>query len=123
MSDAYLGEIRMFGGNFAPRGWALCNGQLLNISQNAALFAVLGTYYGGDGVQTFAVPNLQGTVPIHWGNARSGTAYQLGQTGGAETVQLTNQTMPPHNHLMNVNNAAGIVTDPTNGFLAQINTG
>jgi microcystin-dependent protein len=69
MSDQYLGEIRMFGGNFAPQGWALCNGQLLAISQNTALFSLIGTYYGGDGVTTFALPNLQSRVPIHQGQA------------------------------------------------------
>src|SRR5215469_13112343 len=98
MSEPFLGEIRMFGGNFAPSGWALCNGQLLSISQNTALFSMLGTTYGGDGVSTFGLPNLQGTVPVHWGTARTGTAYTIGEMGGTETVALTNSTMPAHTH-------------------------
>jgi microcystin-dependent protein len=101
MSDQYLGEIRMFGGNFAPYGWALCNGQLLAISQNTALFSLIGTYYGGDGVTTFALPNLQSRVPLHQGQGAGLSPYTLGQLGGTESVTLTTLQMPQHNHSLN----------------------
>jgi microcystin-dependent protein len=103
MSDQYLGEIRMFGGNFAPYGWALCNGQLLAISQNTALFSLIGTYYGGDGVTTFALPNLQSRVAIHQGQGTGLSPYVIGQNGGTENVTLTSQQMPQHNHSLNAN--------------------
>ena len=100
MADPFLGEIRLFGGNFAPQGWALCNGQLLSISQNTALFSILGTTYGGDGIQTFALPNLQGRVPIHWGQGAGLSAYNLGQSGGSENVTLLVNQIPAHSHLV-----------------------
>ena len=81
MSDPFIGQISMFAGNFAPRGWAFCNGQLLSISQHTALFSILGTIYGGDGVTTFALPNLQGRVPVHQGQSPGTRQYTLGQTG------------------------------------------
>jgi microcystin-dependent protein len=93
MSQPFLGEIRQFGFNFAPRGWAFCSGQLMPISQNDALFALIGTTYGGDGQQTFALPDLRGRVPVHPGNA-----VQLGQVAGVESVTLLAQNLPPHNH-------------------------
>ena len=93
-----LGEIIMFGGNFAPRGWALCNGQLLPIAQNSALFSILGTMYGGDGRSTFALPDLRGRTPIHAGNGPGLTNYRLGQKGGQETTTLTVNQLPSHNH-------------------------
>lgn len=102
MSDQYLGEIRMFGGNFAPYGWALCNGQLLSIAQNTALFSLIGTYYGGDGITTFQLPNLQSRVPIHQGQGLGLSPYVVGQSGGNENVTLTTQQMPQHNHMANV---------------------
>jgi microcystin-dependent protein len=123
MADPFLGEIRLFGGNFAPRGWALCNGQLLSISQNSALFAILGTTYGGNGTTTFGLPNLQGQVPIHWGQAPSGTQYTIGETAGTENVTLIAGQMPSHNHLIGVSSAAGDVTSPVNAIAAQVNTG
>lgn len=107
MSDPFIGEIRMFAGNFAPNGWAFCNGQLLPISQNAALFSILGTTYGGNGVNTFALPNLQGQIPMHWGQAPSGTQYQLGQTNGSESVTLITSQIPAHNHGVSANAGAG----------------
>ena len=113
----------MFGGNFAPSQWAMCNGQLLSIAQNSALFAVLGTTYGGDGVQTFALPDLRGRAPVHPGSGPGLSPYVEGQIGGTETVTLLSTQMPSHNHLVGVSNAAGTVTDPTNALPAQINTG
>lgn len=93
MSEAYIGEIRMFGGNFAPQGWALCNGQLLDIAENEALFSLLGTTYGGDGQTTFALPDLQGRLPIH-----INTTYPLGAKGGTENVTITTNQLPAHTH-------------------------
>lgn len=101
MSEPFLGEIRMFGGNFAPRGWALCNGQLLSIAQNTALFSILGTTYGGNGQTTFALPNLQGRVPMHWGAGPGLTPRTLGETGGTENVTLLLTQIPQHNHPVN----------------------
>lgn len=98
MSEPFLGEIIMFGGNFAPRGWAFCSGQLLSISQNAALFSILGTTYGGDGQSTFALPNLQGRVPVHQGQSPGTSSYFLGQVGGSENVTLTANELPAHAH-------------------------
>ncbi|CAN7678858.1 tail fiber protein [Acidovorax sp. LjRoot118] len=98
MSDPYVGEIRMFGGNFAPRNWAFCNGQLLPISENDVLFMLIGTTYGGDGVNTFALPDLQGRAPVHQGTLPGGSTYVLGQKAGAETVTLTTNQIPTHNH-------------------------
>lgn len=94
----YLGEIKMFAGNFAPTGWALCDGQLLPIAQNQALFALLGTTYGGDGITTFALPDLRGRVPIHAGTGTGLSARQLGEMGGQESVVLTTQQLPSHTH-------------------------
>jgi len=99
MGDQYLGEIRMVGFNFAPQGWALCNGQLLAISSNQALFALLGTTYGGNGVNTFGLPDLQGRMPLHAGSGLGLPTYVLGQKGGAESLQLTQQQMPQHTHV------------------------
>lgn len=96
--EAYLGEIKMFAGNFAPRGWALCDGQLLAISSNSALFSILGTTYGGDGRTTFALPDLRGRVAMHPGTGAGLTNRRLGQRGGTETNMLTISQMPAHNH-------------------------
>ncbi len=98
MSEPYVGEIRIAGFNFAPVGWAFCNGQLLSIEDNEVLFAVIGTTYGGDGVTTFALPNLQCRVPVHQGKSSTGTPYVLGQNGGAETVTVTPAQLPSHTH-------------------------
>ncbi|MBS1799731.1 MAG: phage tail protein [Acidobacteria bacterium] len=123
MAEPFLGEIRMVGWNFAANGWALCNGQLLPINQNQALFSLLGTMYGGDGIRTFALPNLQGRVPIHQGNGAGLTPYTIGEAAGTETVTLLSTQMPSHNHLVGVSNQAGSVADPTNAILAQGNSG
>ncbi len=98
MSEPFIGEIKMVGFNFAPRGWAFCDGQLLPISQNEALFSLLGTIYGGDGRTTFALPDLRGRVPIHPGNGPGLSSYRPGQKGGVETVMLNAAQMPAHNH-------------------------
>ncbi len=100
MAEPFFGEIRLFSFNFAPRGWAECNGQLLPINQNQALFSLLGTSYGGDGRVNFALPNLQGRTPVHVGG------HDVGQTGGVETVALTEQEMPAHGHLRATTNQA-----------------
>jgi microcystin-dependent protein len=93
MSSPFIAEIRMFGGNFAPQGWAFCHGQIMAIAQNNALFALIGTTYGGDGVQTFGLPNLQGRFPLHQGGG-----FVIGQSGGSETVILTASQLPSHIH-------------------------
>lgn len=107
MSDQFLAEIRVFPFNFAPTGWALCNGQLMPISQNTALFSLLGTYYGGDGKSTFGLPDLQGSAPVHAGQGQGLSTYYLGQSGGVEYVTLLQSEMPVHTHSMN-----GATQDP-----------
>jgi microcystin-dependent protein len=102
MAYPYIGEIRIFGGNFAPRGWALCAGQLLNISDNQELFSVIGATYGGDGRSTFALPDLRGRAPIHFGAGPGLGNYSRGQRGGAETVTLTAPQAPAHTHDVSV---------------------
>ncbi len=119
MADNFLGEIRMVGFNFAPRGWALCNGQVLPISQNTALFALVGTFYGGNGTSTFALPNLQGAVPVDQGVADSGTQYFIGETGGTETVTLLQAELPAHNHSPAQAVAGSIRTDKHSPANAQ----
>lgn len=123
MSSPFLGEIRMVGFNFAPRGWAFCNGQLLPVAQNTALFSLLGTYYGGNGTTTFALPDLRGRVPIHQGTGLGLSSYVIGQVGGAENVNLTAQQIPPHNHPVNCSNAGGNQASPQNNFPAIESTG
>jgi microcystin-dependent protein len=96
MSDPFIGEIRMFGGNFAPAGWALCNGQILAISENETLFQLIGTMYGGDGQETFALPDLSGRIPIHQGQGPALSNHGMGESGGVEEVTLTVQQLPAH---------------------------
>jgi microcystin-dependent protein len=105
MGTPYVGEIRMFAGNFAPAGWMLCQGQLLPISENETLFQLLGTTYGGDGQDTFALPNLQSRVPIHQGTL-SGSSYVLGEAAGVEDITLTVSQIPSHNHAVQVATSA-----------------
>lgn len=100
MSDPFVAEIRMFAGNFAPKGWALCDGQILPISQNTALFSLLGTVYGGDGKVTFALPNFQGSTPLGQGQSNTGSQYFLGQQSGTESITLIQSEMPAHNHFL-----------------------
>jgi microcystin-dependent protein len=98
MADPFVAEIRMFGFNFAPKGWAFCDGQLLPLSQNTALFSLLGTTYGGDGKSTFALPDLQGSVPVQPGQGQGLSLYDLGQQGGSEFITLLQSEMPLHTH-------------------------
>src|SRR5690349_15852992 len=107
MSNPFLAEIRMFTGNFAPKGWALCNGQLLPIAQNTALFALLGTTYGGNGTTTFALPNLQASAPLMQGQGPGLTPRDLGETGGEPTVTLLSTEMPAHSHVLSASDSAG----------------
>jgi microcystin-dependent protein len=123
MAQAYLGEIRMVGFNFAPSGWFLCNGQTLAIQQYTALFALIGTYYGGNGTSTFQLPNLQGRVPIHWGTGPGLSTYVIGEQAGTENVTLLYNNLPLHSHLVNVSTAAGAQSSPLGATLAQSNTG
>jgi microcystin-dependent protein len=119
MSQPFVGEIRMFGGNFAPSGWAMCQGQLIAISENDTLFQLIGTTYGGDGQSTFALPDLQGRVPIHQGQGPGITQnYTIGEKAGVENVTLTTGQLPVHTHslLASTNNALN--TSPTNNVLA-----
>lgn len=118
MSSPFIGEIRMFAGNFAPVGWAFCNGALIPISENDALFNLIGTTYGGDGQSTFALPNLQSRVPVH-----VGPGFVLGQTGGVETVTLTTNQIPSHTHAPLCNSGPGNQQSPSNGVWAAPTTG
>ncbi len=112
MSDPFVAEIRIFAGNFAPTGWAFCNGQILPISQNTALFSLLGTTYGGNGTSNFALPNLQGRAPMHWGQGPGLSARDLGETGGQPDVSLIPSELPAHTHAANCDSAAGSQTSP-----------
>jgi microcystin-dependent protein len=105
MADPFVAEIRIFGFNFAPRGWAFCNGQLLPLSQNTALFSLLGTTYGGDGKSTFALPDIQGRVPMHPGQGPGLSSHNLGETGGTTAVTLLPSEMPAHTHTLGVQTA------------------
>ena len=116
MSQPFIGEVRMVGFNFAPAGWALCQGQLLAISQNTALFSILGTTYGGNGTTTFALPDLRGRVPAHPGGSLAST---LGQAGGLESVVLTTDQIPAHNHLMGSFNQATAAAPKGNVFAGK----
>lgn len=118
MSDQFLGEIRMVGFNFAPNGWAQCNGQLLSISQNTALFSLLGTYYGGDGRSTFALPNFQAVGPISQGNGSGLSPRTLGETGGSYSVTLPITQIPSHNHPANCISGGGNSTSAANAVWA-----
>lgn len=119
MTDPFLAEIRMFGGNFAPYGWALCNGQLMAISQNTALFSLLGTTYGGDGRVTFGLPNLMGSAPMQQGQGAGLSARWLGENGGEQYVTLLTSEMAMHTHLPNALDSNGDQTTPANDVWAQ----
>jgi len=111
MSDPFVGEIRMFAGNFAPRGWAFCDGQLLEVSQNDALFSLLGTIYGGDGRTTFGLPDLRGRLPVHQGNGPGLINRSIGAKSGAEWVSLATSQVATHSHELRVSNVAGELND------------
>jgi microcystin-dependent protein len=121
MSSPFVAEIRMFGFNFAPTGWAQCNGQLLPISQNTALFSLLGTFYGGDGKSTFALPNLQGSVGVNQGQGKGLQEWFLGQEQGSETETLLITEIPLHNHNIAASSANATVADPTGAVLGRGN--
>lgn len=116
MSQPYVGEIRMFAGNFAPVGWAFCQGQLLAISENPTLFQLIGTTYGGDGQNTFALPNLASRVPVH-----VGPGFALGQAAGAESVTLTTSQIPAHSHVPQCNSGQGTASGPAGNVWAVPN--
>lgn len=114
MAQPYVGEIRMFAGNFAPAGWMFCEGQLLPISENETLFQLIGTTYGGDGESTFALPDLRGRLPMHFGNS-----FILAETGGAEEITLTVSQIPAHSHALLATANAGDQANPANNVVAQ----
>lgn len=119
MSDQYVGEIRMFAGNYSPKGWAFCDGAILPITGNESLYSIIGVTYGGDGTTNFKLPDLRGRLPLHKGtNSKSGTEYTMGQTGGTETVALTLAQLPAHTHTVNAESTAGNIGDPKNAFWA-----
>jgi microcystin-dependent protein len=119
MADPFLAEIRIFPFNFAPKGWALCDGGLMPISQNTALFALLGTIYGGDGKSTFALPNLQGSAPMHPGQGQGLSLRDLGEEGGTEQVTLLESEMPSHTHQMIGDSGVGSSNDPAGNLPAR----
>lgn len=119
MSEPFVGEIRMFAGNFAPRGWAFCDGQLLAVSQNDALFSLLGTIYGGDGRTTFGLPDLRGRIPIHAGTGPGLSPRRLGAKGGAEKVTLTVNQLPSHGHTLQASTALATQESPADNVTAQ----
>ncbi|MGZ8345695.1 MAG: phage tail protein [Allosphingosinicella sp.] len=118
MGQPFIGEIRLFAGNFAPVGWAFCNGQTLAIAENDALFTLIGTTYGGDGQNSFRLPDLQGRVPVHKGTG-AGVTYQLGEQGGVESVTLTTNQIPAHTHSLIVSQDQGSQSDPTNAMVGS----
>lgn len=118
MGSPYVGEIRMFAGNFAPAGWMFCDGSLLPISQNETLFNLIGTTYGGDGQSTFALPDLRGRVPVHMGTGAGLSTRVIGEMGGVETVTLTTQQIPSHSHVPRAVSGNGNQTTPQNGVWA-----
>jgi microcystin-dependent protein len=119
MADPFVAEVRIFPFNFAPKGWAWCDGQLLPLSQNTALFSLLGTTYGGNGKSNFALPDLQGNAPMHPGQGPGLSLYDLGQTGGAETVTLLETEIPSHSHAFRSSNDPGGTNTPTNATLGR----
>jgi microcystin-dependent protein len=123
VSDKFVAEIRMFGFNFAPTGWATCDGQLLPISQNTALFSLLGTFYGGDGKSNFALPDMQGNVAVNAGQGQGLSEYDLGQQGGSQFVTLIQSEMPVHTHTLNASVEDGTQGTLTTNITAATSTG
>ena len=123
MANPFVAEIRIFAGNFAPKGWALCNGQLMPISQNTALFSLLGTTYGGDGKSNFALPNLQGSAPMQAGQGPGLSLRDLGETGGEQTVTLLQTEMPAHSHTLSATASGGDTNSPVGHAPAESRVG
>ncbi|QDS33445.1 phage tail protein [Brevibacillus brevis] len=120
MAEPFLGEIRMFGGDYAPQGWALCNGQILSISEYDTLYSLIGTTYGGDGQMTFALPDLRGRIPLHQGtNPSTGTTYVMGGKNGVESVTLTVSQLPAHSHTVHASSQRGTQNSPANAVWAK----
>jgi microcystin-dependent protein len=119
MSDPFLAEVRIWACNFAPKGWAMCQGQLMAISQNTALFALIGTYYGGDGKSTFGLPNFQSAGPMSQGQSSAGGVYDLGQFGGSPYISLLDTESPTHTHPQQASNQPGEDPTPSNELLAR----
>jgi microcystin-dependent protein len=117
VSEPYVGEIRMFGGSFAPQGWAFCDGRLLPIAEYTVIFNLIGTTYGGDGITTFGLPDLRGRVPVHQGS-NGATTYVIGQSAGNENVTLNTNQLPSHNHVLQAGTTAGTQASPSNNALA-----
>ena len=118
MPEPYLGEIRIFAGNYAPEGWAFCDGQILPVAQNAALFSLFGTTYGGDGQNTFALPDLQGCAPMHWGAGADLTPRRIGETGGDVCARMVPAHLPPHAHTLSANDETAVSATPTGNLTA-----
>lgn len=119
MSEPFLAEIRLMGFNFAPRGWAFCDGQILPIKQNQSLYSLLGTTYGGDGRTSFALPDLRGRTPIHTGRSNGGDDHLLGQKSGEETHTLSSAEMPQHTHALEAASSSATATSPAGGLLSE----
>src|SRR5215203_3399154 len=119
MGQPYVGEIRLFAGNFPPNGWMFCEGQPLSISENDVLFQLIGTTYGGDGESTFNLPNLASRVPMHMGTGKDGTTYQIGEMAGTEQETLTVQQIPSHTHPFTASSATGTQNSPNNNVVAS----
>jgi microcystin-dependent protein len=122
MSDPFVAEIRIFAGNFEPNGWAFCDGRLIPIAQNTALFSLLGTTYGGDGRTTFALPDLRGRAPMHAGDGPGLSPRSLGESAGTETVTITPAQAPAHTHALNVSTGLADSASPSGNFLANSGT-
>jgi microcystin-dependent protein len=123
MANPFLAEIRIFAGNFAPQGWALCQGQLIAISQNTALFSLIGTFYGGNGTSNFALPNLQGSAPLHQGQGPGLSPRSIGEVGGETAVTLLATEMASHNHAVTAQAGSGTQATPAGGFFAEARSG
>ena len=123
MAESFIGEIRLFAGNFNPRGWMFCHGQLLSIAQNTALFALLGTTYGGNGQTTFALPDLRGRLPVHFGQGAGLSQVQLGEVSGTEHVTLLATQIPVHTHTMLASSAPASAGVPTGNYVADTTVG
>lgn len=118
MAQPYVGEVRLFAGNFPPVGWLFCDGQLLPISENETLFQLIGTTYGGDGQETFGIPNMQSRVPLHFGTGPDGVTYQQAEMAGTESVTLTTQQIPSHTHPLLASTGTAAASTPGNAVLA-----